>query len=123
MAWSSWSATGALSGPQALSKALRVPPYGTLHPVADGDPATGEKKKGNAVTVTHHVRNASCGYIVTEDIVPGATVPDITHKQLGPMTQEASDAIAFTSVVRMVNAKERQQQFTFFEMSGIGPHT
>ena len=57
-----------------------------------------KKAKGKAVTITHHVRNANWGTTVTEDIVPGATLHDITHKQLGAMAQEAIDAIDCTIV-------------------------
>ena len=59
----------------------------------------GAKAKGKAVTITHHVRNVNWGTTVTEDIVSGATMHDITHKQLGTMTQEAIDAIDCTIVV------------------------
>ena len=62
------------------------------------------------------------GMTVTEDIVSGATMHEITHGQLGAMTHEAIDAIDCTIVVCMINAKEGQQQLAFTEMSGIGVH-
>ena len=66
------------------------------------------------------MRNAHWGLTVTEDIVSGATMHDITHKQLGTMTPEVIDALDCTIVVCMIHAKESQQLLTFNEMSGIG---
>ena len=93
---SSWSATGVLAGSQALGVALRVPPTVNLHLVSDStlkmypvrNPLTGAKATGKAVTVTHHVRNANWNTTVTESIVSGATLQDITNLQLGTMPQE-----------------------------------
>ena len=64
VASNNWSATGKLlSGPESLAKALRVPPYGTIHLVSGSalkmfpvkDHVTGVQS-GKPVTITHYVR-------------------------------------------------------------------
>ncbi len=81
-----------------------------------------EKLREKAVTITHRVRNDNWGVHVTESIVSGATVQDITRNQLGSMSKETIDAIDCIILVCMPNARQGQQAFDFKEMSGIGVH-
>ena len=57
---------------------------------------------------------------VTEHIESGATLHDISHRFLGPMTQEQIDAKDCTIVVCMLNAPNGARQFNLGEMSGTG---
>ena len=108
---------GNLTAAQVPANTLRVPAYASLHLVADStlklsplrNPATGKIPKGKP-TVSHIARGNNWGMTVTEHIESGATLHDISHRFLGPMTKEQIDAKDCTIVVCMLNAPDGMRQ-------------
>ena len=125
----SWVGTGTMTGSQALGVALRVPPTCAIHLASDstlkmypvGNPLTGEKVRGKAVTVSHLVRNANWNIDFTESIVSGATLQEISER-LGTMSTSVIEALGCTIVVCMINAKSGQNRLSTEEVSGLGSH-
>ena len=118
---------GNLTAAQLLAMSLRIPAYGTLHPVAVStlkltppvNPATGKRPK-NKPTITHVVRDNNWGIEVTEKIESGATLADISHRFLGGMTKEEIDSKDCIIVTCMLNAPNGMRQLDEGEMSGMG---
>ena len=82
-----------------LAKALRVPPYGSIHLVADAtlkmtppaNPETGMRPRSRP-TITYYVRDNNYGIEVSEQIQSGATLEDISLRFLGSLTKEQVDS-------------------------------
>ncbi len=81
---------GDFEGNSAPCQVAEGSPDGARHLVADSTlkllpvrASPGEKLKGKAVAFTRHVKNTNWGVYVTEGIISGATVQEITHKSIG----------------------------------------
>ena len=110
-----------------LAKALRVPPYGSIHLVADStlkmaphvNPETGRRPKSKP-TISYYVRDNNWGTVVSEHIESGATLQDLSLRFLGALTKEQIDSRDCTICVCMLNAPNGMRQLSQAEMSGMG---